>query len=57
MLFWFMIKSLMSYKGLKPNPSKAEAVLKMEPPTDKAGVERLGGTVNYLSPFVHVPIY
>ncbi|KAL9978632.1 hypothetical protein ACROYT_G016169 [Oculina patagonica] len=38
--------------GLKPDPSKVEAITKTEPPTDKAGVERLRGTVNYLSKFV-----
>lgn len=43
---------VVSNKGLKPDPSKVEAILKMEPPTDKAGVERLRETVNYLSRFV-----
>ena len=43
---------VISNTGLKPDPSKVEAVLKMEPPTDKAGMERLRGTVNYLSKFV-----
>ena len=43
---------VVSNKGLKPDPSKVEAILKMEPPTDKGGVERLRGTVNYLSRFV-----
>ena len=43
---------VVSNKGLKPDPSKVEAILKMEPPTDKAGVERLRGTLNYLSRFV-----
>ena len=43
---------VVSNKGLKNDPSKVEAILKMEPPTDKAGVERLRGTVNYLSRFV-----
>ena len=43
---------VVSNTGLKPDPSKVEAVLKMEPPTDKTGVERLRGTVNYLSKFV-----
>ena len=43
---------VISNTGLKPDTSKVEAVLKMEPPTDKAGLERLRGTVNYLSKFV-----
>ena len=42
---------VVSNKGLKPDPSNIEAILKMEPPTDKAGVERLRETVNYLSRF------
>ena len=36
-------------EGLKPDPSKIEAIFKMELPKDKGGVERLRGTVNYLS--------
>ena len=43
---------VVSNKGLKPDPSKLEVVLKMEPPTHKAGVERPRRTVNYLSRFV-----
>ena len=39
-------------EGLKPDPSKVEAVTKMEPPTDKQGVERLRGMVNHLSRYV-----
>ena len=39
-------------KGLKPDPDKVRAILDMEPPVDKEGVERLQGTVNYLSRFV-----
>ena len=38
--------------GLKPDPSKLEAVQNMVPPQDKASVERLRGTVNYLPKFV-----
>ena len=41
-----------SNKSLNPDPSKVEAILKTEPPPDKAHVERLRGTVNYLSLFV-----
>ena len=43
---------VVSNSGLKPDPSKIEAIVRMEPTTDKAGVERLRGTVNYLSRFV-----
>ena len=42
---------VVSSSGLKPDPSKIEAIVRMEPPTDKTGVERLRGTVNYLSRF------
>ena len=43
---------VVSSSGLKPDPSKIEAIVMMEPPTDNAGVERLRGTVNYPSRFV-----
>ena len=43
---------VLSSSGLKPDPAKIEAIVKMKPPTDKTGVERLRGTVNYLSRFV-----
>ena len=43
---------VVSSSGLKPDPSKIEAIVRMEPPTDKAGVKRLRRTVNYLSRFV-----
>ena len=39
------LKGLAPSTSLKPDPSKEEAVLKMEPPTAKAGAERLRGTV------------
>ena len=32
---------VVSSSGLKLDPSKIEAIVRMEPPTDKAGVERL----------------
>ena len=38
--------------GLKPNPSKIEAVLEMDNPVDKEAVERLRGTITYLARFV-----
>ena len=43
---------VVSSSDFKPDPSKIEAIDRMEPPTDKAGVEILRGTVNYLSRFV-----
>ena len=39
-------------EGLKPHPTKVEAVTKIELSTDKQGVERLRGMVNYLSSYV-----
>ena len=36
---------------LKPNPSKVEAILKLETPKTKEDIERLNGTVNYLAKF------
>lgn len=48
------IGHVISKNGLKPDPTKIEAILKMPPPTDKKGVERLLGTVNYLAKFVPI---
>ncbi|PFX25190.1 Retrovirus-related Pol polyprotein from transposon 17.6 [Stylophora pistillata] len=39
---------VVSRNGLKPDPTKIEAIVKMKPPTDKAGIERPRGTVDYL---------
>ena len=38
--------------GLMADPTKVEAILKMEPPTDVKGIQRLGGMVNYLGKFL-----
>lgn len=38
--------------GLKPDPSKVEAIRKMEAPTDVAGVQRFVGMVKYLAKFL-----
>lgn len=46
------IGHVISKNGVRPDPTKIEAILKMPPPTDKKGVERLLGTVNYLAKFV-----
>jgi hypothetical protein len=37
---------------VKPDGEKVEAIMNMPPPTDKKGVERLLGTVNYLAKFI-----
>ena len=38
--------------GLKPDERNIEAILKMEIPTDVKGIQRLQGTVGYLSRFL-----
>ena len=43
---------IITNEGLKPDPAKIEAVLKMPRPEDVAGVQRLGGFVNYLAKFL-----
>ena len=43
---------VVSASGLKADPTKIEAIMKMEAPTDVAAVERLRGTVTYLARFV-----
>ena len=39
-------------QGLKPDPNKVEAILKLETPGTKEEIERLNGTVNYLAKFL-----
>jgi len=41
-----------SAKGISPGPEKIKAITNMPPPTDKKGVERLLGTINYLAKFI-----
>ena len=36
-------------QGLKPDPSKVEAILKLESSKTKLDIERLNRTVNYLA--------
>ena len=43
---------ILTPNGLKADPDKLKAILKMENPTDVAGVQRLIGTVNYLARFL-----
>jgi hypothetical protein len=43
---------IISQGGLKPDPQKIEAVVKVKAPTDREGVERLRGMVGYLSKFI-----
>ena len=46
------IGHVLTPKGVKPDPSKVEAILTMERPKDAAAVRRLAGLVNYLSKFL-----
>ena len=43
---------LLSSEGLKPDPEKTRAINEMPAPTDKEGVLRLLGTINYLDKFI-----
>ena len=46
------IAHVLTPEGVKPDPSKVDAILKMERPNDVAAVRRLVGLVNYLSKFL-----
>jgi hypothetical protein len=46
------IGHILSAEGVKADPDKVVAVTEMPAPTDKKGVERLLGTVNYLAKFI-----
>ena len=41
-----------SWDGLSVDPAKVEAVLEMQGPTDKKGIQRLLGMIQYLSKFL-----
>ena len=41
-----------SKDGLRTDPEKVRAIVEMLRPTDKAGVQRLLGMVNYVSKFI-----
>jgi hypothetical protein len=43
---------LVSMKGIEANPSKIEAVLRMEPPSTKKGAQRLAGRLASLNRFI-----
>jgi hypothetical protein len=43
---------LITSKGLKPYPEQIRAINEMPPPTDKEGIQRFLGTVNYLDKFI-----
>ena len=46
------IGHMLTPEGVKPDPSKVDTILKMEPPKDVAAVRRLVGLLNYLSKFL-----
>ena len=43
---------IVSAEGLKPDPSKVQAISDMPNPTDKAGIQRLMGTLNFLRSYI-----
>ena len=43
---------VLTSQGLRPDPEKIKAIINMPPPTDKEGVQRFLGTVNYLDKFI-----
>jgi hypothetical protein len=43
---------LVSTKGIEANPSKIEAILRMEPPNSKKGAQLLAGRLTSLNRFV-----
>ena len=43
---------VVSNEGLSPDPDKVRAIEKMPSPTDKTGVQRLLGTLNFLAPYL-----
>jgi hypothetical protein len=43
---------LVSTKGIKANPSKIEAILRMEPPKSRKGAQRLTGRMASLNRFI-----
>jgi hypothetical protein len=43
---------LVSAKGIEANPSKIEAILRMEPPNSKKGAQQLAGRLASLNRFI-----
>lgn len=43
---------IISKEGLKPDPGKVKAIEMMPEPTDKLGIQRLLGTLNFLRPYL-----
>jgi hypothetical protein len=49
------LSCLVSKKGIKANPSKIEAILRMEPPKSRKGAQRLTGRLTSLNRFISRP--
>jgi ribonuclease HI len=47
-----LLGCLVSTKGIEANPSKIEAILRMEPPSTKKGAQRLAGRLASLNRFI-----
>ena len=43
---------ILTSEGLKPDPEKIKAIVRMEPPKDVREVQRFNGMVNYLARFM-----
>ena len=43
---------MLTPQGVHPDPEKVKAIMEMPAPSDKKGVERLLGTINYLAKFI-----
>ena len=43
---------ILTVQGLKPDPENIKAIAEMPPTTDKVGVQRLLGMVNYVAKFI-----
>ena len=48
----FYMGTMISADGMRPDDAKIKAIVSMPEPTDKDGVRRLIGVLNYLSPFI-----
>ncbi|XP_035896952.1 uncharacterized protein K02A2.6-like [Anopheles stephensi] len=44
---------LLDAKGLRPDPDKTTAIIKLQPPTDVPGMRAFLGAINYYGKFVH----
>jgi hypothetical protein len=46
------LRCLVSTKGIEANPSKIEAILRMEPPNSRKGAQRLAGRLASFNKFI-----